>query len=163
MRSRTNRAIAKINKSLNIIAGILAQNEELRQFLFYPADSFDDSLELIDRKTVMEKCTDIVVNYPDRMEAIGAFLVIGVPEMHVNEKNSKFMDIVLTIDVMIHENSEKFGVGLRVFEITDLIDYLLNETDIQGIGKLKLTDLFFQVYTPGVRGYTMVFHNRDMN
>lgn len=162
-RSRTNRAFAKLNKSLNIIAGILAQDEELRELIYYPADSFDESLEVVSKKEVMEKCTSIVVEYPDFMEAIGAYLVIGIPETHVNEKNDKFTDIVLTIDIMIHETSEKFGCGLRAFEIKNIIDYLLNGVSITGMGNLKLTDSFYQVYTPDVRGYTIIFKNRDMN
>ena len=162
MRSITNRAMAKLNKSLNIISGILAVNEELRKLLYYPNDTFDDSLELVDKKETMKKCIDIVAHYPSYMESIGGFLVIGVPEAHANEENPAYMDIILTIDVLIEENSEKFGVGLRALEIIDLLDYLLNGTDIQGIGLLKLTDINYQVYTPTVKGYTVVFSNRDM-
>lgn len=162
MRSKNNRALAKLNKSLNIIAGILAQDEELRELLYYPANSFDELLEVVTKKQVMEKCTSIVAKYPDYMEAIGGFLVIGVPEFHINKGNEAYIDIVLTIDILIHENSENYGVGLRALEISDTIDYLLNLTDIQGIGKLKLTDGFYQAYTPVVKGYTMVFSNRDM-
>jgi len=157
------RATAKMNKSLNTIAGMLAQDEDLRQLLFYPGDTYDETLGIVTKKEVFDKCIDIVAKYPDYMESIGAFLVVGIPEFHTNASNSSYMDVVITIDVMIHEDSEKFGIGLRALEIVAVIDYLLNEKDIQGIGRLKLKDGFFQPYTPIVKGYTMVFSNRDMN
>lgn len=162
MRSRTNRALAKLNSSLNAISMLLASDEELRELLFYPTENYDDSLELVSKKEVMEKCTSLVAGYPDYMEDIGAYLVIGIPEFHMNEENSAYMDIVLTIDILIDEGNENYGVGLRVNEIMALIDYLLNQADINGIGLLKLTDGFFQTYTPKVKGYTMIFKNRDM-
>jgi len=162
-RSRTNRAVYKMNASLNKIARILADDEELRKLLFYPSDTLDDNLVDVTKTEVINKCTDIVANYPDSMESIGGFLVIGIPEGHRNKNNPKYFDIVLTIDIMVHEGSEKFGVGLKALEIFNLIDYLLTETDIQGIGLLKLKDFFYQVYTPTVKGYTIVFTNRDMN
>jgi len=36
-------------------------------------------------------------------------------------------------------------------------------TDVGGIGVLKLKDAVYQVYTPVVKGYTLIFTNRDMN
>lgn len=100
-------------------------------------------------------------------EEIKAYLVINFDNFVPNAKNPEYRDCNVSFDILCHTDYWDIGnYRLRPFKIAGIVDGLLNNSKLSGIGTLQFAGCDGMVLDENLSGYTLTYravHMTDDN
>lgn len=140
---------------------------ELKKLLVIPNKDvltnkkYDEIIKEYDVATLIDEgYLNIVpqINY-EQFDNLKNMLYITTNNYVTNETNPHFRDCVVNIDIVGHTNTWDVGdYQLRPLKIAGIIDGLLNNTKLSGIGTFQFLGCNLDIFTDELSGYTLQFY-----
>lgn len=154
-----------LNKSMEKIAKCLLNSNNLCKLLYYDDDNPLDNLDLtVQQKTELLDKKFSIVPIVDFSDEKGSFLIIAFDSFNLNDFNPKFIDQSFSINVYSHKDLWKVKNGkLRPFLILNEIHQILEDSNMFGIGRVKLLGGSLEILSANMMGYSLKYRNIDFD
>lgn len=159
----TQRRFENLGNTLIKITNKFLDNTELCKLLKY-ADIRDiNKCPDFEVETLIDKNIRMKPLLPQEEEK-GSFLIVLLDNFAINPENSEFKVMSIRVDILVpYEDWNKIDSTLKPFRIMGIVDTILNNQRISGIGKLQFQS--GEVFSVGEKlgGYTLIYGTEDFN